>query len=209
MDYGLCPNWICRSRDEKVDALRQFFNTNDQRFNQAGLLQNHCKYLFLIGEENTGKMHLVEKAAKEIYGENWTSKVYIRRDEGQKFPYKLHAHKVESSAKVIFITTTTAHWNKWVELYPTTKCMEFHEADLVEIPNSPFYMIDYTRLKEYRKISADHAQESFRELVDSMKQEGIFTEDQAAHFQQKIRGIITQMNIRWFSDFQASQVTNS
>jgi len=112
-------NWQPQSTDTKEESLRRFFSTalNDEYSN--------AKFLFLYGNESTGKLYHLKKIAKETYGDSWESKVYVRMDEGKKFPYKLHAHKVESSKKVVFISNSLQHFRKWKELYPSTLFYEF------------------------------------------------------------------------------------
>ena len=107
--------------DEKKQLLNHFLSEVP---NPDGYNNTH-KFLYLFGDETTGKMPLLKEVAEEVFGENWETKIYIREDKGQKFPYKLHAHKVESSRKVVIVTNSREHWLKWKDLYPMTQAFEF------------------------------------------------------------------------------------
>lgn len=111
-------DWQAQSTDTKNEALKRFL-----KMDPTDPLS--VKFLFLYGKSSTGKLFLLTKIAKELYGSSWESKVYSRVDEGKKFPYKLHAHKVESSIKVVLITDNISYYQKWKELYPNTKAFEF------------------------------------------------------------------------------------
>jgi hypothetical protein len=126
------------------------------------------KFLFLYGEDDTGKLTFLSKVAKTLHGDEWESKVYIRKDEGQKFPYKLHAHKVESSVKIIFITNTKTHWHKWRELYPMTKAMEFRGAEFennLDPGGGIIYRIGWARFNENRRSTRDQELQDIETIV--------------------------------------------
>ena len=124
---------VASNRDEKRDLLKQFFEQENLQY-EDGVPVNYSKFLYLFGEQNTGKQTLVKEIAQELYGNQWESKVYIRVDDGQRYPYKLHAHKVESSRKVLLLTHKRCHWQKWKELYPTTRTYSFEGSEIT--PNS-------------------------------------------------------------------------
>ncbi len=112
------------TREEKEEILREFL-TSDSIYIDEGVPVNQNKFLYLYGEENTGKLTILKQVAKDVFGDNWESKIYLRIDEGQRYPYKLHAHKVESSRKVIFVTNSRISWGKWKELYPMLRTFTF------------------------------------------------------------------------------------
>jgi len=107
--------------ETKLAVLTEFLS---QPANPDGIT-NSYKILFLYGEETTGVMPILKLALQEVFGDNWESNVYLREDKGQKFPYKLHAHKVESSKKVLFVSKCSEHWGKWKSLYPHSKTFQF------------------------------------------------------------------------------------
>lgn len=120
-------------REQKKELLKQFFEQENIQY-EDGIPVNYSKFLYLFGEQNTGKLALVKEVAQELYGNQWESKIYIRVDDGQRYPYKLHAHKVESSRKVLLLTHKRCHWQKWKELYPSSKTFIFEGIEV--IPNS-------------------------------------------------------------------------
>jgi len=84
-------------------------------------------FLFLYGERDTGTISIVESVAQDVFGENWKRNVYLRIDDGQQYPYKLHGNKVATSDKVIFISTEDRHLRKWLEMYRASRCVRFVE----------------------------------------------------------------------------------
>jgi hypothetical protein len=84
-------------------------------------------FLFLHGDRDTGTLPIVESVAREVFGENWKRHVYIRIDNGQQYPYKLHGDKVAISDKVIFISRGREHANKWLEMYRASQIVRFVE----------------------------------------------------------------------------------
>jgi hypothetical protein len=116
------------STETKTEVLRDFFQ-NDWFEEIDGVPVNRNKFLYLYGEQNTGQLSILKKVAQEIFGDRWESKVYLRMDEGQRYPYKLHAHKVESSKRVVFITHSRLSWAKWKELYPGLRTFTFLGAE--------------------------------------------------------------------------------
>lgn len=88
-------------------------------------------FLFLYGERDTGTISIVESVAQEVFGENWKRHVYLRIDDGQQYPYKLHGNKVATSDKVIFISTEDRHLRKWLEMYRASRCVRFVEPNVV------------------------------------------------------------------------------
>jgi hypothetical protein len=88
-------------------------------------------FLFLYGERDTGTISIVESVAQDVFGENWKRNVYLRIDDGQQYPYKLHGNKVATSDKVIFISTEDRHLRKWLEMYRASRCVRFVEPNVV------------------------------------------------------------------------------
>jgi hypothetical protein len=84
-------------------------------------------FLFLCGERDTGTISIVESVAQEVFGENWKRHVYLRIDDGQQYPYKLHGNKVATSDKVIFISTDDRHLGKWLDMYRASRRVRFVE----------------------------------------------------------------------------------
>ena len=89
-------------------------------------------FLFLYGERDTGTIPIVESVAQEVFGDNWKRHVYVRIDDGQQYPYKLHGEKVATSDKVIFISRDNRHFRKWRELYQDSRVVrfEYHHEEL-------------------------------------------------------------------------------
>jgi hypothetical protein len=84
-------------------------------------------FLFLYGERDTGTIPIVESVAQEVFGDNWKRHVYVRIDDGQQYPYKLHGNKVATSDKVIFISTEDRHLGKWMYMYRASRLARFVE----------------------------------------------------------------------------------
>jgi len=82
-------------------------------------------FLFLYGERDTGTISIVESVAQEVFGDSWKRHVYLRIDDGQQYPYKLHGNKVATSDKVIFISTEDRHLRKWLDMYHASRCVRF------------------------------------------------------------------------------------
>lgn len=149
---------IAESREQKESMLRDFF-MNDIFEEVDGVPRNRNKFLYLFGDENTGKLQILKQIAEEVFGSQWESKLYLRIDEGQKFPYKLHAHKVESSRKVVFVTKSRVTWNKWKDLYPALKTYQFMGAEINQ-SNDGIVQIRYTeyvlkRMRRQQKFKED------------------------------------------------------
>jgi len=129
------------------------------------------KFLYLYGDKNTGKQFYLEDIAKEVFADKWKSVIYIRMDEGQKFPYKLHAHKVESSGKVILISNSIDNYNKWKEFYPTTIIVKFINDNLEDglestENNEAIYKITLTKWKELNQQTLLDYRNSIYEITD-------------------------------------------
>lgn len=84
-------------------------------------------FLFLYGERDTGTIPIVESVAQVVFGNNWKRHVYIRIDDGQQYPYKLHGDKVATTDKVIFISRDNRHLGKWREMYHASQIVRFVE----------------------------------------------------------------------------------
>ena len=163
-------NYRAENADDKEQVLTTFFENNEVDHMENGMPRFRNKFLFLYGEEDTGKLTFLNKVAQTVLGEQWESKVYIRKDEGQKFPYKLHAHKVESSVKIIFITNTKTHWHKWRELYPMTKAMEFRGAEIennLDTNGVAIYRIGWARFDQNRKNTREQELQDLEMIVTS------------------------------------------
>ncbi len=107
--------------DAKEQLLQDFLTTVPS---PDGIV-NSRKFLFLFGDESAGVLPILKQVAQTVFGDEWESRIYLRDDKGQKFPYKLHAHKVESSRKVIFVSQSTTHLDKWKSMYPHSLVYEF------------------------------------------------------------------------------------
>lgn len=161
---------IADSRDNKESLLREYL-TNDNFEQVDGVSINRNKFLYLYGEENTGKLHILKKIAEEVYGPQWETKIYLRIDEGQKYPYKLHAHKVESSRRVIFVTKSRLSWQKWKDLYPSLKTYQFVGEEINETHQGLLHIqySEYILRKRQRQLQ-------FRNDVQALLQENLISE---------------------------------
>lgn len=112
------------SSDEKRSYLRNFMiDRAPPDVSRADSIRHN--FLFLYGERDTGTTAIVESLAREVFGDNWKRHVYLRIDDGQQYPYKLHGDKVATSDKVIFISTGDRHLRKWLELYRDSQIVRF------------------------------------------------------------------------------------
>jgi hypothetical protein len=120
MDYELTIG----NSDEKRDFLHRFMR--DRAPPDTPRVDTvRYNFLFLYGERDTGTTTIVESVAREVFGEDWKRHVYIRIDDGQQYPYKLHGDKVATSDKVIFISRDNRHLRKWIELYRESQIVRF------------------------------------------------------------------------------------
>ena len=161
-------NYRAENAHDKEQVLTSFFENNDVDHMENGIPRFRNKFLFLYGENDTGKLTFLNKVAQAVLGDEWESKVYIRLDGGQKFPYKLHAHKVESSVKIIFITNTKIHWHKWRELYPMTKAMEFRGAEFennLDPGGAIIYRIGWNRFDQNRRNTREQELRDIETIV--------------------------------------------
>ena len=125
---------VCETTAEKREYLLNFMRNSSIVTTEQGYFCS--KFLYLFGVTGTGKRELTKSIAREVFGNDWESKIYVRIDEGQKFPYKLHGTKVSTSKKVIFITNTSKYLSKWIELYSSTKCVEFRGCEIYRAPRT-------------------------------------------------------------------------
>jgi len=110
--------------DEKRGYLRNFMiDRAPPDVSRADSIRYN--FLFLYGERDTGTTVIVESVAREMFGDNWKRHVYLRIDDGQQYPYKLHGDKVATSDKVIFISRGDQHVRKWLELYRDSQIIRF------------------------------------------------------------------------------------
>ena len=109
-------------------------------------------FLFLYGERDTGTISIVESVAQEVFGENWKRHVYLRIDDGQQYPYKLHGNKIATSDKVIFISTEDRHLRKWLDMYHASRCVQFTGVygDLLPLRQRLLAMIEGIHAREPR-----------------------------------------------------------
>jgi DNA polymerase III delta prime subunit len=176
---------IASTTEEKKDVLMNFFRIQQTTFD--GFTNSH-KFLFLYGEENTGKLTLIKEVAQEVFGENWESCFYIREDKGQRYPYKLHAHKVESSRKVIIITNTREQWLKWHEMYPHTQAFWFRG---IYIP--PGQVLAENIAGNFRNYDIDLFKRNLQDTIDVFCGDKGITADLAAELKGKIIANVNQM----------------
>lgn len=150
---------ILTGPQSKRDFLNNFFKGG------------YNKFLYLYGDKNTGKQFYLEDVAKEVFDDKWKSIIYIRMDEGQKFPYKLHAHKVESSEKVILISNSIDNYNKWKEFYPKTQIVKFVNDDIEDglestENNEAIYKITLTKWRELNQKTLLDYRNRINEITD-------------------------------------------
>lgn len=192
------------NQEQKLDALREFLVNDNIRNNDDGATVNYNKFLYLYGARNTGKLALLQQVAQEVYGDRWESKIYLREDMGQRYPYKLHAHKVESSKRVIFVTSSRITWAKWKEMYPTMRTFQFigveHEPStdgLVRIVYSEYFQKNQRRKEELKREMKDMIKEICQNLNLSDEVETVF--------QERILGRLRQDWSIQQSDFTSSE----
>ena len=101
-------------------------------------------FLFLYGERDSGTISIVESVAQEVFGDDWKRHVYLRIDDGQQYPYKLHGSKVATSDKVIFISTEDRHLRKWLDMYRASRRVRFTgvHGDLLPLRQRLLAMIE-------------------------------------------------------------------
>ena len=133
MNFPFHADVRCDTTESKKELLKQFLVAEDIQY-EDGIPVNRAKFLYLYGAHNTGKYTLLKEIAQEVFGSQWEQRMYIRLDEGQKFPYKLHAHKVESSQKIVLVTDKQDYWLKWKDLYPASKTFHFEGAEITPTP---------------------------------------------------------------------------
>lgn len=148
----------CTGAETKREFLKGFFNTNIINYDTNNIPYVSNKFLYLYGEKNSGKQYYIEEVAKQVFGDDWKSKVYLRIDDGQKYPYKLHAHKVESSVKVILISNSTDNFIKWKALYSNSLLVHFvndnsEEGFEITENNEAIYKITLVKWHEYNMAS--------------------------------------------------------
>lgn len=144
--------------EQKRIFLKNFFTNNTIKYDTNNIPYISNKFLYLYGEKNSGKQYYIEEVAKQVFGDDWKSKVYLRIDDGQKYPYKLHAHKVESSVKVVLISNKIDNFIKWKALYHNTLLIHFvndNSEDGFETneKNEAIYKITLTKWHEYNMAS--------------------------------------------------------
>ncbi len=142
------------TRDTKKELLKNFLEQDNIQY-EEGVYRNYSKFLYLYGGPQTGKLSFLKEVAEEVFGHHWETKIYLRIDDGQRYPYKLHAHKVESSRKVILVTDKRAHWRKWKELYPTTQTFHFQGTEVERRPDGQL-LLQYTDFYDtFRALRTD------------------------------------------------------
>ena len=109
---------------EKYAFLNEFMNSRAPAdMPRADAIRYN--FLFLYGERDTGTISIVESVAREVFGDNWKRHIYVRIDDGQQYPYKLHGDEVATSDKVIFISRDNRHLRKWIDLYQASQIVRF------------------------------------------------------------------------------------
>jgi len=128
--------------DDKYAFLRDFMTARAPP-DMPRIEAIRYNFLFLCGERDTGTIPIVETVAREVFGENWKRHVYVRIDDGQQYPYKLHGNKVATSDKVIFISTGDRHLGKWLDMYRASRCVRFmgHHGELLPLRQRILAMI--------------------------------------------------------------------
>lgn len=129
--------------EEKRGFLRDFMTTRAPPDMPRVETIRH-NFLFLYGERDSGTISIVESVAQEVFGENWKRHVYLRIDDGQQYPYKLHGNKVATSDKVIFISTEDRHLRKWLDMYRASRVCRFTgvHGDLLPLRQRLLAMIE-------------------------------------------------------------------
>lgn len=160
----------CTGAVLKRQFLKEFFNTNTILYDTNNMPFVSNKFLYLYGEKNSGKQYYVEEVAKQVFGDDWKSKVYLRIDDGQKYPYKLHAHKVESSVKVILISNSTDNFIKWKALYSNSLLVHFvndssEEGFELTENNEAIYKITLVKWHEYNMTSLREFREKIKNVT--------------------------------------------
>jgi hypothetical protein len=158
--------WQPQSLQTKEEALKTFLEMPPQQEMVNGIPMNTSKFLYLYGKQSTGKLFLLKKLAKEKFGQNWENTIYLRVDEGKKYPYKLHAHKVESSSKVILVTDSLEHYTKWKELYPATRAIEFLGEEHL-VPEQGTCRVRISQFEEMRNDRNSHIRKELRDLFEN------------------------------------------
>lgn len=156
--------------ESKREFLKEFFNTNIIKYDTNNTPYISNKFLYLYGSKNAGKQYYIEEVAKQSFGDDWKSKIYLRIDDGQKYPYKLHAHKIESSIKVILISDSIDNFKKWKELYPKTVITKFVNDDSEEgfettENNEAIYKITLAKWHEYNMKSLLEFRNKIKEIT--------------------------------------------
>ena len=170
--------------ETKLALLIDFLSMNT---NPDGIT-NSNKFLFLYGEENTGVMPILKQAVQNVFGDNWESSIYLREDKGQKFPYKLHAHKVESSRKVIFVSKSSEHWEKWKTLYPHSKTFRFQEIYI-----SPEQQNAENLPRGLRNFDIDNLKQNLRNTMDDFCLQYHLSNSQSIELKGKVLAVLNQM----------------
>jgi hypothetical protein len=183
-------NQIAREREQKKSLLKDFFENESVDYMNDIPRATH-KFLYLYGDTNTGKLTFVKEVAQETFGNDWESKVYLRIDDGQRFPYKLHAHKVESSRKVILITNKRVHWLKWKELYPATQTYVFEGQELTPSPNGSL-LIQYDRYRTSRETASNDFKRSIETVLQEYVVQGKVTDDIKTQIHRKIKDLFCE-----------------
>ena len=127
----------------KETFLRNFMNDRAPEHMPRVEAIRH-NFLFLYGERDSGTISIVESVAQEVFGDDWKRHVYLRIDDGQQYPYKLHGSKVATSDKVIFISTEDRHLRKWLDMYRASRRVRFTgvHGDLLPLRQRLLAMIE-------------------------------------------------------------------
>lgn len=205
-EYTIDFNSFADTYDSKKELLKYFLQEDSVQY-QDGVPVNSNRFLYLYGPVNSGKYTILKEVAKEVYGDNWEQQIYLRQDDGQRYPYKLHAHKVEYSRKIILLTDKTVHWRKWRELYPTTKAFRFEGAEV--IPTTQGHVtIRYTEYFEQNKNNNIQMKSDIDQIIASFFQTHNLSEELSLQLRNSIKNRLIEHWRNSVNVFQASEVTN-
>lgn len=196
---------IVDNREGKEEILRNILSNDEMHENDDGVIINHNKFLYLYGPANSGKLTILQKIAQEVYGANWESKIYLREDTGQRYPYKLHAHKVESSRRVIFVTTSRMTWAKWRELYPSLRTIEFRGSE-AQVRTDGRITIQYSEYFQTTQRRKEQFKQDIQTMLTELCQQFNLSPEVCGVFHQRILARIRNDWANQLGDLTSSEV---
>jgi DNA polymerase III delta prime subunit len=194
------------TRDGKKELLKHFLEQENIQY-QDGVYRNYSKFLYLYGGPQTGKLSFLKEVAEEVFGHHWETKIYLRVDDGQRYPYKLHAHKVESSKKVILVTEKRVHWRKWQELYPTTQTFLFEGVEAESRPHGQM-TIQYTDFFQHYRTLRTEFQNNLQTTINNFFQANNLSTSLAGSLYVQIRQQELEFFPRVLGALNAAEITN-